>query len=243
LILLKKGGYVKKIALFILFACFICTGGDLQAAKYSSFDFGSDGWTTIDVGNSTYFNGVTPIEWINSGGNPNGYVSGEDIPQAGDTWFFRSPSGPNSNWGGDWTSYTGGSLSWDIIITSFWDEVEPPFLVKGALIIDAPGTGDFLRSNFISEIGVNSWTHFEITIISENFEVIGNKTFEEILSNVDKILIKGEYGNGPDSSGIDNVTLEHAHPVNPVPEPSTIFLLGSGLIGLTGYGRRKLKKN
>ena len=31
--------------------------------------------------------------------------------------------------------------------------------------------------------------------------------------------------------------------VNPVPEPTTMLLFGTGLIGLAGWGRKKFKKN
>jgi hypothetical protein len=29
---------------------------------------------------------------------------------------------------------------------------------------------------------------------------------------------------------------------SPIPEPATLFLLGSGLVGLAGFGRKKFKK-
>jgi len=49
-----------------------------------------------------------------------------------------------------------------------------------------------------------------------------------------------------DSSGnlyiADANSLWEISPVAPVPEPSTMLMLGSGLVGLIGYGRKRLKK-
>ena len=41
--------------------------------------------------------------------------------------------------------------------------------------------------------------------------------------------------------GLDDIRFASSS-VTPVPEPSTLLLLGSGLAGLIGYGRRRMRK-
>lgn len=40
--------------------------------------------------------------------------------------------------------------------------------------------------------------------------------------------------------GLDNFNVSTENPATPVPEPSTIVLLGSGMVALAGYGKRKI---
>ncbi|WP_432822606.1 PEP-CTERM sorting domain-containing protein [Trichloromonas sp.] len=71
------------------------------------------------------------------------------------------------------------------------------------------------------------------------------------LSRVETILFDSAWQNitsftikttSPHSGlSIDNIVFENP-PTIPTPEPSTLLLLGAGLIGLAGYGRRRMSK-
>jgi len=42
---------------------------------------------------------------------------------------------------------------------------------------------------------------------------------------------------------VKQIDFSYAEGVTPIPEPTTMFLLGSGLLGLAGYGRKKFLRN
>lgn len=207
--------------LFLLLA--IGFAPHVNADLVSTFDLGDEGWGVY----SSDLNDVSGFQWNDTGGNPGGYISAVD-GMTGAVWRFTSPE----SWAGDWTQYIGGTIEWDILL------IEAPNLVffdNRELIIDAPDTGNYLLADVNATPILDQWVHFSVDLKPENFTQEGTRDFYDIVANVEKIYIRGEFISGADSEGLDNVV------VSPVPIPAAAWLLGSGLLGLLGI-RRKLQK-
>ena len=214
---MKKVGYGNLLLILFLIISFLPSA---NAELVSTFDSGDEGWGAW----SSDPLDVSGFQWNSTGGNPGGYVSAVD-GMTGAVWRFSSPD----SWAGDWTQYIGGTIEWDILL------IEAPELVyfeNKELIIDAPDTGNYILADVNAVPVLGQWVHFSVDLKPENFTQEGTRDFYDIVANVEKIYIRGEFITGADSEGLDNVV------VSAVPIPTTLLLLGSGLLGIVGLRRK-----
>jgi hypothetical protein len=209
---------MKKYFFFLLiFFMFAFSIGNSHATLLSSFDSGGEGWTGIDPSTSDW-NG----SWVSSGGNPGGYYQGYEPNALGGVGYWISPD----TWDGDWSAYIGGTLSYDINI-----------LQAGGSYFASQDVRIYSGSDFVywsglpNNLPTNQWNTIEVPLIASTFT---GSDFNAIMNNVTALWIRGELITGSEREGLDNVR------VDPVPLPTAILLLGSGLIGCVGL-RRKFK--
>ncbi|MDP3480755.1 MAG: PEP-CTERM sorting domain-containing protein [Desulfoprunum sp.] len=104
--------------------------------------------------------------------------------------------------------------------------LSPDFEANPDLSIDAQGG---------SSLGINA----PEDILGIVFDVSPSVS---ILNNIKAALISGDLRIGLHVRAIDNVTSDAYVNTSPVPEPATMFLFGTSLVGLVGAVRKRGKK-
>lgn len=224
---------MRKAALLLLMAAlFLFAGTQVHADLTATFDTGDQGWTgsdPVDQDWGTSVSGV-PISsfvtagWQSSGGNPGGYLMGAEVHSVGGTGYFMAPS----SWNGSWSQYVGGTLKYDINIIQGSSYFNDPDVI----IYNGPNSVSW-RSNLGS--AWSGWETFTVPLTATTFGTT-TANFDSVMSDVTGLWIRGEYIDGPEAEGLDNVIVS-----SPVPIPGALLLFGPGLAGLAAI-RRRFKK-
>jgi hypothetical protein len=196
------------------------TNGDFESGSFTGWDIFpiSEGAWVIN----SYAGNLPPPPYVDHDPIAGNYDARVLPTSSGSTYSILQPIMDISS-----GTITSAILSWSDRIENY---TPPPDDPTREFRADLLGDTDVFEifstqsSDFPSQVGPNE----------RNYDVTG------ILNSLAGQSVKLRFQNitkGPLSVTLDNISLEVE--ITPVPEPATILLLSTGLIGLAGFGRKK----
>lgn len=164
----------------------------------STFESGDEGWTLLGDAEG----GRSEPDYNPSDGNPGAFVSADDDTLGG-IWFWKAPP----KFHGDFESAYGLTFTFDLTQSSLSqqinDERDVIFIGNGGTLIwfDTPMNPDI------------DWTSYSITLSASAGWMLNDDSpapesvIRDVLADLEDIQIRGEFVNGPDTGGLDNVVL------------------------------------
>ena len=216
----------SKILLIFLAGFFIGflmlqSASTAKATIISTFASDLEGWT-IDNGN---------VAWIETGGNPSGYLEATDTD--GDWMWVYAPN----KFFGDLSSFSGGTIGFDSKYTAANSNPVDRF---GEISLTNGGTT--ITRDIVPDPLTATWETYEYSLGYSDWGFANEGSWQTFLGNITAIGVNLEsHTSVVEVVGFDNFNIRNGNGP-PVPEPSAILLLGFGLVGLLGIGKKKLGK-
>ena len=201
----------------------------VRAASISSFDATSEGWSIVSFANLSTNDysivGTYAPTYSSTGGNPGGFISISD-PDGGD-FTFAAPAAVRSSLSGAF----GTVLSYDLTHTGTIN------YQAGDVILEGGG----LRLVWQSSPPIaptSGWTPVSVALApspqwhlaATNGSLASASDFQTVLASTTGFFVRGEYTDGAEVAGIDNIIV--------VPEPSSLAFLALSASVVASFTRR-----
>lgn len=168
-----------------------------------AFKTDAAGWTITGDAQGGY----AAASYSPNGGVTDGYIYADDDVTGG-TWYYRAPA----RYLGDKSSYYNETLQFSLFQH---DDLSDPFEDRD-IILESANKVIYCQ---LPKHPDTTWTDYKIIINESAGWVIGDTygstdtatqaDIKEVLSNLTGFYIRGEFETGPDTGGMDNISIEN----------------------------------